>query len=541
MKNDKLKHLSEGRLDLFLSASGAITKTEAKKEASWIIHEKIPELETNIENYETEYIKCFDALDSFIKNKSTSIGLAYIKTLYGKSSIPASENYKVIDKLTSRADWLDAKIDSEYDVIKSWDKRLDELANMYAGVERKIARETRQEERKKERLSKKVLKDNIKQAKIDIETMYSRILSCEKVIADLDVKLINYTAEAEKIEPKIKDRTAISSQLRRFAELLDLIPQIDNDIVKQESTITTYNKDIDVLVSKYGKNIEGYADRKARQTARKDKRNSKRLIKDALKKNYGNGADFKKLWEKWKAEIKTEKKEIISQHGGSFVFRFSSTANKVGALAIRSAFQGLMLLNAFNISGRILKIKQEDSEKYKKIQKVWKFFGGNTDKFDNRVEKTGVLKAFPPFGAKVIPEGSKSLSAIGEDLCENSNLYLSGVEEVLAYMAVASPILASLSNLIGNITGDDETDNAINEQSKLDAYNIIDDMNISDEDKQKLKELIDSGMTIDEALEELGYNEIPNNSWLYWTLGASFLGLISIIGLVIYLTSGKKK
>ncbi len=534
MENNKLKYLSEGRLDLFLSATGDITKSQAKKEASYIINEAMPELEQRIIDYENEFTLATDALDNFLKSKTTSTDTKYIKSLYGKDSFSKSEYPKVTDSLISRCDWLEDKIKSEYKVGDNYQKRLDELANMYAGVERKIKRELRQQAREEKRKANITKKDAVKQAKSDIEVIYSRILTCEKNITDLDVKFINYTAEANKLEPKIKDRTAKSSELKRFAELLDLIPQIDTDIQKLEQTITSYNKDIDSILSKYdSKKLDRYSDRKARQTARKDKRNSKRLIKDVLKKNYGTGAEFRKLWEKWKSEIKTEKKEEISEHGGTTLHRIANKVNKIPMIATRNAVLALMELNAFNIAGRMLNKKQTSVTEYNKILNKWEFFGGKKSALDKSVTKNGIKKAFPPFGTKVIPEGSKSASANGD------YLNATGIEEVTAFLAAAAPYLAAIAPLLGTIngllgvTGDKESDDAIDDISYDDAYARIDsDMSLTDAQRTELKKLIDSGMSVDDAYAELGLTlPIDDTDWIWWTVG---IGGIIVAGLLIW-------
>ena len=270
----------------------------------------------------------------------------------------------------------------------------------------------------------------------------------------------------------------------------------------EENKISPLEKEFDELADKYD-----FAERRQKRfnnrIARMNYRNEKRTLRREYKEMYGKGWRKESDWR----NVKTDLQMKLDERLEDTAMRGFIQKLKTGVLApSRGAFLGLLVINAFDLTGRLAKVKEENEQAYARFLFKWYKTGGNRTELDRIIEKNKDKKAFPPFG--------KWANASGV------NFSATGVEEVTALMAEAAPYVKMASSLLATygtvkgITGDPEKDEEFEKDATQKFKNMVDNTDgLTDAEKTEMKSLIDAGATYLEALEKIGVDleTNPNN------------------------------
>lgn len=306
------------------------------------------------------------------------------------------------------------------------------------------------------------------------------------------------------------------------------------------------------------------------RAVKKDARQVKQATKKEIKKTQGGAAyraqkkdikadkratintakDIKKDTVK---EAKVVKREAIKAAGGTTLGKAAKVVKKVGLSPVRNAFLSLLKLNVFWLARRFSQIKEKRPSEYAKLLAKWKSFGGNTDVLEKQVS-IGKDKKPPLVGKKGMDKkettnsaSGKNDYAIGEYGYVDTSTYYNAVGETVAgiiaaagtFMAAIAPILKSNKDIASEDPQNPDTNIP---DGKEQANQTIDDLDVPDDVKAKMKADIASGKTLDDVLVENGIapDSESNNKMLYWGLGILGVGIITFVSIKLFSKKNKK-
>jgi hypothetical protein len=282
-----------------------------------------------------------------------------------------------------------------------------------------------------------------------------------------------------------------------------------------------------------------------RKEARKEYRYQKKQLKDFYKDLYGKGWKKESEWQVIKAAMQRKKIETIQENAGIF--------QKIGAVnmdilmaAPRAAFLALLAVNAFDLAGRINKIRIKDPKLYSIIETKWLRYGGKINKLNEYVEKFSKRNPLPKYGSPL----GKLIYKAETQSAEGEFLYAAGAS-VAAEVATASEILAVIGKVIGvakqlgvldeadgdGITGDPNADDSVYDIAAQQNIDFVNSLDIPQEKKNELLGYLQQGFSIDEALTKAGYSTGSSINW--WIVGGIALALLGTTAYLIF--SGTKK
>lgn len=450
------------------------------------------------------------------------------------------------------------KLQSEYE--KTYDaaqakvddiKVFGDLFNDLKRYDRRKERKDRIAKRKSDRKTKKDARKRVDSIIWNLENKHNPI--------ERDLKA-KYESGLVKLDVLSKENSEVKEA--EFEKVLKETEDAETKLYElQTKTIEPLEEELKTYGDKYN-----FAERKEakyyRKEANKTYRSTKKALKATYKSLYGKGWR-KEGWSATKTDLQQERDEIRDRYASPAMK--VGNAIKTGALTpIRLAFLGLVYLNAFNITGRLLAMKNNVPEIYDNFRFKWKKFGGNRTELDETIVKNGSKKAFPPFGDKLMAKFNAT-----------------GVEETAAEVATASPLLTQLSATFASVsawvaanpeksakiavditkqfidspkgspTGDEETDEKLKDEAKKASIDLINAMvELSATQKADAIKFINEGFSLDEALEKIGVDlgkptdpdstdpKPDNPNWLLW--GGIAAGVI-LIGLISYFVLRKKK
>ncbi len=135
------------------------------------------------------------------------------------------------------------------------------------------------------------------------------------------------------------------------------------------------------------------------------------------------------------AQFQNWSKEQANTLAQSKAFQMAKTAT---LSPIRVSYLGLLRINALGYASDLKKFKDTDPARYKKARDTWYKLGGNRTNFDEVVVKGSKEKPVATFLKK------------GAD---GSDMYPTGVDEILAMIATAAPAIAAIAKAVGSIIG----------------------------------------------------------------------------------------
>lgn len=387
------------------------------------------------------------------------------------------------------------QLEDEYSRIYNESKS---LANKYTLTEVRLAyydfgkssrenRRLRKENREKRRAARRAVRDLIKSLNEKDKTRQVYIKNITKKEAELSILV-------QKNEQKDSEKFAVLH--KAYDDLLNGIEPIDTEMDKLEEEVLKYADDYSFAERKYAKF--------KRKQARRKFRTEKKALKETYKAEYGKNwktADYKAEL----AEKAMAKHDTINEYAGFGNKLLNAYKTAVFALP-RGAFLVLLASNVFEIAGRLRFLKNEEPKYYNIFLNRWvNIFGGNKEDINDHIEKWGKTKPLFGIGAK-----------FGFD-----KMNVTGIEETAAATATASPIIAAtkeifamasgalgiymqLRNLNGDsskILDDEDEKNLKDNQKEIDKNTVINDPNLSEEQKQFLIACIEEGYSLATAID----------------------------------------
>lgn len=416
------------------------------------------------------------------------------------------------------------------------DIRLDIFTNKTV---RKDARESRRTNRKSRSAARKEVdsliwnlekKLNPEQRKISAD--YEAALAQMKVLTDRNL-------EAEK--PSFDAISLIVDAKEKELEAIDLI--IDGKEAQLLSFANSY----------------AFAERKnasyQRKDARRDYRVAKRALKATYKELYGKGWKKDTDYKDQKTDLLIDKQDVMAEYGGFGTKALLAVKAGVLYQAPLSGYHLLLVTNAFDLAGRMLRVKQNYPEKYERAKAVYAKFGGRKKDLDQMIENHGRQKPIPRYGdpiGKLLYKNGEPETKINADGSEY--LYPTGYEEagVTASVTAASGLIGAIAaavgvvaDVAGGITGNKDADKELEDMTKDKDWmkSQVDAMDLTPEQKNAVKSWIDQGQSIEEALASAGIQITDTDGegfdWLLW--GGVGLGAVAfIIGGILMFGSKKK-
>lgn len=333
------------------------------------------------------------------------------------------------------------------------------------------------------------------------------------------------------------------SEKAKFIEVGKLVETKEVELANIHTIINAKEKRLAELGDLYD-----FAERKEarykRKDARKDYTNKKKALKEQYKSEYGKGWKKEVGWSDIKTDLLTIKQDVINEYAG-----FGTKAIKVikaGVLyqAPLSGFHLLLVSNAFDIAGRMLRTKQNDELAWSRIKTIYQKFGGDKANLMKIVEKHGRQKPLPRYGdaiGKLVYKKGEPITKIKAD--GDYFINATGFDDaaIVAAITAATPIVVQVIKAIDkgdNVTGNPSTDAEIKENEKIAALEIINNSELSEAQKKLASEKISLGVSIQDAIEQVGgVVDDGTSSKSYWIIGTA---AALILGVGAYLLFRKK-
>ncbi len=178
------------------------------------------------------------------------------------------------------------------------------------------------------------------------------------------------------------------------------------------------------------------------KNARKEKKDKKKQLKSDLKAGKISKEEFKK----GKKDARKEMRDKVGSGAGRAIGKLNKF--NPAMVAVRNAYNSLLLLNFRNQAYNLGKIKDENGNAWKKILEIWDRFGGDPIALKNNIEKARGKKIFfeKLFGGrKVSASGLESDQAVAD---EPIAYYNQSGAEVAAWITAGAGALAAIGGVI---------------------------------------------------------------------------------------------
>ena len=415
------------------------------------------------------------------------------------------------------------------------------LANTYKLVEIRLDMYSNRKERKERRENRRARRKERRDARKRVNNIINEL---EKIHNPKELTLKTNLEKGLSMLDYYSKRNLPEEQKLFDAEIIK-VEKLEVDLAAlQVNKIDVLEGELKTIADKYA-----FAERKMekyfRKEARKEYRYQKKQLKDFYKDLYGKGWKKESEWQVIKAAMQRKKIETIQENAGIF--------QKIGAVnmdilmaAPRAAFLALLAVNAFDLAGRINKIRIKDPKLYSIIETKWLRYGGKINKLNEYVEKFSKRNPLPKYGSPL----GKLIYKAETQSAEGEFLYAAGAS-VAAEVATASDILAVIGKVIGvakqlgvldeadgdGITGDPNADDSVYDIAAQQNIDFVNSLDIPQEKKNELLGYLQQGFSIDEALTKAGYSTGSSINW--WIVGGIALALLGTTAYLIF--SGTKK
>ncbi len=406
-----------------------------------------------------------------------------------------------------------------------------DLAKRYKLVDIRLDMYSNRKERKEKRANRRAKRKEKRDARKRVNAILSELKSNE----DKRLGLVKSVLEAETKLKYYTDRN-LPTEENLFTEWdKKMNDRILEMTTLDENVLSPLEKELDEYAEKYA-----FAERKQKRyenrIARKTYRESKKQLRETYKSLYGKG------WRK-KSDFKDDKLELLYNKQESLNNNFWNKAkNTIKATVLFAAplsgFHTLLLINAFDLAGRLLRAKQNTPDVWRKIVTHYRKFGGRKQDLEKSVERHGKQNPLPKYGSPLGKLFYKKASN-----AEGDFLNAAGYDDaaIAAAITAASSIFCKMLDLIGKdkLTGDKDADDNIDNSKLQNDINFVNNSSeFTQEQKDEIIKNLNEGYELTEAIEKADIVIDPNPiNW--WIVGGIALALLGVTAYLIF--SGTKK